>query len=225
MSKRIQELRGKFNEDVASVEDAIKLIKENANAKFDESVEVHVRLGIDLKKPDQKVRASVDLPHGTGKTKVVAVFTSTKQDEAKEGGADIIGADELIEEIKKSGKIACESIIATSEMMPKLAKIAKILGPKGLMPSPKSGTVTDNIKDTIKAIKAGKVEFRSDDSGSTHAPLGKISFDNSKLEENYSAFIEALKKAKPESHKGTFIKSISLCSTMGVGIKVSSIKN
>ncbi len=225
MSKRIQELREKFNQGEMSIEEAIKAIKENANAKFDETVEVHVKLGIDLKKPDQKVRASVNLPHGTGKTKTVAVFTSMKQDEAKEGGADLVGADDLIEEIKKTGKVNQEVIIATPEMMPKLAKIAKILGPKGLMPSPKSGTVTENVKDIIKAIKAGQVEFRSDDSGSTHAPLGKVSFDENKLVENFSAFIEALRKAKPESQKGVFIKSISLCSTMGIGIKVSSIKN
>jgi len=222
MSKRIQELKEKFNQEAMSVEEAIKAIKENANAKFDETVEAHVRLGIDLKKPDQKVRASVNLPHGTGKTKVVAVITSTKQDEAKEGGADLIGADDLIAEIQKTGKIAFEAIIATSEMMPKLAKIAKILGPKGLMPSPKSGTVTENVKDAVQAIKAGQVEFRSDDSGSTHVPLGKISFDADKIKDNYHAFIEVLKKSKPESQKGTFIKSISLCSTMGPSQSVIS---
>jgi len=222
MSKRIQELKEKFNKDRVSIEDAIKIVKESANAKFDESVEVHVKLGIDLKKPDQKVRASVNLPHGTGKTKTVAVFTSTKQDEAKKSGADLIGADDLITEIQKTGKVAFESIVATPEMMPKLAKIAKILGPKGLMPSPKSGTVTENVKDIVKALKAGQVEFRSDDSGSVHAPIGKVSFDESKLEENYSVFIEALRKAKPESQKGVFIKSVSLCSTMGPSVRVKS---
>jgi len=218
----MRELKEKLNQSRVSIEEAINFIKKNANAKFDESVEVHAKLGIDLKKPDQKVRTSVSLPHGTGKTKTVAVFTSTKQDEAEEGGADLVGADDLIAEIQKTGKIAFSAIVATPEMMPKLAKIAKILGPKGLMPSPKSGTVTENVKNIVKALKAGQVEFRSDDSGSVHAPLGRVSFDASQLEENYSVFIEALRKAKPESQKGVFIKSISLCSTMGPSVKIKS---
>lgn len=222
MSKRYTQLKEKFTEDLKPVLDALVLAKESANAKFDESIEVHIRLGINSKKTDQKVRASVDLPYGTGKSKKVAVFTSAKQDEAKKAGADIVGADNLIEDIQKTGKIDFDAAVATPEMMPKMAKVAKILGPRGLMPNPKMGTVTNDIENAIKALKSGRIEFKSDDSGNAHSVVGKASFDIEKLKANFDAFMDALKKAKPEGQKGIFIKSVTLCSTMGPGVKVKS---
>lgn len=219
MSKRYNQLKEKISEDLKPVSDALTLVKESANAKFDESVEIHVRLRIDPKKTEQKVRASVDLPHGTGKSKKVAVFTSIKQDEAKKSGADIIGADDLVEDIQKNGKVEFNVAVATPEMMPKMAKIAKILGPRGLMPNPKMGTVTNEIENAVKALKLGRMEFKSDDSGNVHSVIGKASFNAEKLKENFDVFIDALKKAKPEGQKGIFIKSITLCSTMGPGVK------
>lgn len=220
MSKRFIQLKEKFNKEEMPVFDVLNLIKESANAKFDESIEAHIKLGLNAKKTDQKVRASADLPHGTGKTKKIAAFTSIKQKEAKAAGADIAGGEELIEEIFKTGKMDFDAAVATSEMMPKLAKIAKILGPKGLMPNPKTGTVTNEIEIAISALKAGRVEFRSDDAGIVHIVIGKRSFEIEKLQANFDAFMEALKKAKPDAMKGIFIKSITLCSTMGPGVKV-----
>lgn len=222
MSKRYNQIKEKFTAEAMPIAEAVKVAKENSNVKFDESVEVHVRLGIDASKSDQKVRSSAELPHGTGKTKRVAVFTSTKADEAKKAGADIVGGEDLIEEIQKQPKIDFDVAAATPEMMPKLAKIAKVLGPKGLMPNPKVGTVTNDIEDIVRSLKAGQVEFKSDDSGNIHSAIGKVSFEEKKLEENFKAFIEALKKAKPASVKGVFIKSVSVCSTMGPAIKIKN---
>lgn len=219
MSKRYIQLKEKISEDLKPVSDVLVLVKDSANAKFDESIEIHIKLGIDPKKTDQKVRASVDLPHGTGKSKKIVVFTSTKQDEAKKAGADLIGADDLIEDIQKTGKIEFDVAVATPEMMPKMAKVAKILGPRGLMPNPKMGTVTNEVENAIKALKSGRMEFKSDDSGNVHSVVGKASFDTEKLKENFDVFMDALKKAKPEGQKGIFIKSVTLCSTMGPGVK------
>jgi len=220
MSKRYNQIKEKISVEAMLIADAIKSVKENANAKFDESVEIHVRLGINPKKTDQKVRSSAVLPHGTGKTKRVAVFTSTKQDDAKNAGADVVGAEDLIEEIQKTSKVNFDIVAATPEMMPKMAKIAKVLGPKGMMPNPKVGTVTDDIAGIVKSLKAGQIEFKSDDSGNVHTLIGKVSFEIEKLAENFNAFIEALKKSKPESQRGVFIKSVSVCSTMGPAVKV-----
>jgi len=203
-----------------SIEEAVKIIKENNIAKFDESVEIHVKLEIDIKKGEQQVRGTVVLPHGTGKTKKVAVITSIKAKEAKDAGADIIGGEEMIEKIKNN-KIQFDILVATPEMMPKLAQVAKILGPRGLMPSPKTETVTDKIKETVEMLKKGKVSFKNDDGSNVHQIVGKISFEENKLVENIRSFLEALNEAKPQTVKGKFIINASVCSTMGPGVKVS----
>ena len=201
--------------------EALELCQKLSYENFDPSVEVHVRTGIDPKKGDQIIRASVTLPHGTGKTKRVAVFAEgEKAAEAKEHGADLVGGPELIAEIKTSGRCDFDIAIATPDMMKSLAGIARVLGPKGLMPSPKNDTVTTNIKDALLAVKAGKVTFKNDDSGIVHQIIGKRSFETDKLLENYSAFIEALRKARPAPVKGTYVKGITLATTMGPGIKI-----
>jgi large subunit ribosomal protein L1 len=208
---------------VYTLEEAVKFIKENKIAKFDESVEVHIRTNIDPKKGDQQVRGTVNLPHGTGKSKKIAVITSTSAEEAKKAGADIVGGEELIEKVK-NGKLfekgGIDILVATPEMMSKLAPVAKILGPKGLMPNPKTDTVTTKVKETVTALKRGKAAFKNDSSGNIHQAVGKVSFEDNMLEENIKAFISAIEKAKPASLKGKLISNISLCSTMGVGLKV-----
>jgi large subunit ribosomal protein L1 len=202
-------------------QEALQIVREGKIAKFDESVEVHVRLGVDPKKGEQQVRAAVVLPHGIGKTKKIAVVTSTKTKEAQDAGADIVGAEDLIEKIK-NGKIGnFDVLVASPEMMPKLAQVAKILGPRGLMPSPKTETVTDKIKETVEMLKKGKLSFKNDTTGIIHQVIGKVSFDIQKLEENYTAFMGAINKAKPSGLKGKYILSISICSTMGPGVKIS----
>lgn len=207
---------------VYSIAEAIAEVKKNAKAKFDESVEVHVRLAIDPAKSDQQARGVAELPHGTGKKVKVAVFTSTQKKEAEAAGADVSGAEELIDKVKSSGKIDADIAIATPEMMPRLATVAKILGPKGLMPNPKNQTVTNKVKEVIESLKKGRADFKNDNSGNVHQVIGKISYEPEKLEENFKAFIEALRKSKPEAIKGKFIKNISVCSTMGksVGIDI-----
>lgn len=202
-------------------DEAFSLVKEGKVAKFDESIEVHVRLGIDPKKGEQQVRAAVVLPHGIGKTKKIGVVTSTKAKEAQEAGADIVGAEDLIEKIKNSKVNNIDIFVASPEMMPKLAQVAKILGPRGLMPSPKTETVTDKIKETVEMLKKGKISFKNDSAAVIHQVIGKKSFDVKKLEENYVAFMEAVSKAKPAGTKGKYIISVSVCSTMGPGVKVS----
>jgi len=208
---------------VYALEEAVKFVKENKISKFDESVEVHVKTGIDPKKSDQNIRGTVSLPHGTGKSKKIVVITSTSQDIAKKAGADIVGGEEMIEKIK-SGKIfekgGFDILVATPEMMPKLAPVAKILGPKGLMPNPKTDTVTTKVKETIEALKKGKAAYKNDNSGNIHQSVGKVSFEDSKLIENIKAFIESIEKAKPAGLKGKLIKNISICSTMGAGLKI-----
>ena len=192
---------------------------QTAKAKFDESVEVHVRLGIDPKNGEQQVRATVKLPHGSGKTKTIAVFTENEK-EAKQSGADIVGGEDLIKKIKTKGTVDFDLALATPEMMPKLAQIAKILGPKGLMPSPKNETLTSNISQTVKELKGGKIAFRNDETSNIHQMIGKISWDDKQLIENYQALIEAIQKAKPAGVKGIYLKSVSICSTMGKAVKV-----
>jgi len=203
-----------------SIEEAIKIIKENKIAKFDESLEIHVKMAIDPKKGEQQVRGAVVLPHGTGKTKKVAVITSIKAKEAKDAGADIVEGEEMIEKIKNN-KIQFDILVATPEMMPKIAPIAKILGPRGLMPSPKTETVTDKIKETVEMLKKGKVSFKNDDGSNIHQIVGKVSFEENKLKENITVFLEALQKAKPQTLKGKYIIGISLCSTMGPGFRIN----
>jgi large subunit ribosomal protein L1 len=205
-----------------AIEEAIDLVKKTANTKFDASVEVHLRLGIDPKKADQLVRGSVSLPHGTGKKKIIAVFAEGKDQElAKKAGAEIVGSDELIKDIKTSGKCNFEIAIATPEMMKKLGQIAKILGPKGLMPNPKNETIAKDVGKTVKELSGGKVTFRNDDSGNIHQMLGKASFATKKLLENFNVFLEAVRRAKPAAAKGVYIQNVSLSSTMGPGIKVN----
>jgi len=201
--------------------EAFALVKEGKVAKFDESVEAHIKLGVDTKKGDQQVRGAVVLPHGIGRKTRIAVVTSTKAKEAKEAGADIVGAEDLIEKIKLGKFDGFDVLVATPEMMPKLAPVAKILGPRGLMPSPKTETVTDKIKETVEMLKKGKLSFKNDTAGVVHQVIGKFSFDAKKLEENYAAFIEAVNKAKPTGVKGKYMISVSVCSTMGPGVKVS----
>ena len=223
-SKRFKEAKAKVEKDkVYSLDEAIKLIKETSTVKFDASVEIHVRLGIDSKKGEQVVRASVTLPHGTGKTKKIAAFvTPDKEKEAKAAGAEVIGGKELIDKIKKDSKCNFEIAVAVPEIMKDLAVIAKTLGQKGLMPNPKTGTVTKDIKKAIEEIKKGRLDFKNDDSGNLHLMVGKVSFTEQQLKENIQKFLDTVKKSKPESLKGTFIKSISIASSMGPGIKVSA---
>jgi len=204
-----------------TIEEAVKIVKENKVAKFDESVEIHVKLSVDPKKGEQQVRGAMVLPHGTGKTKKVAVITSTKAKEAKEAGADIVGGEEMIEKIKNNKFGNFDILVATPEMMPKLAQVAKILGPRGLMPSPKTETVTDKIKETVGMLKKGKVSFKNDDGSNIHQAIGKVSFEENKLIENVKSFIEAVNKAKPQTLKGKLIINVSICSTMGPGVKLS----
>lgn len=205
-------------------EEAIAFLKENKIAKFDESVEVHMRLGINPKKSDEMVRATVILPQGTGRSQKVAVVTSTKEKEAKDAEADLVGGEDLINDIK-SGKVipgqAFDVLLATPEMMPKLALVAKILGPKGMMPSPKTETVTPKIKEAVEMLKKGKkISFKNDDSGNLHQMIGKLSFAAEALAENYQTLREAIDKSKPENMKGRLIKSITICSTMGPSLPV-----
>ena len=219
--KKYQASAGKIDPNKAySIEEAVKIIKENKSAKFDESVEIHIKTNIDTKKSDQFVRGTVVLPHGTGKSKKIAVITSTNSDEAKTAGADIVGGEELIDKISK--KINFDILVATPEMMPKLAKVAKILGPKGLMPNPKTETVTTKIKETVEALKKGKAAFKNDDTGNIHQVVGRVSFDEMKLVENAKAFLDSINKTKPAGLKGKLIGSVTLCSTMGPGVKIST---
>lgn len=200
--------------------EAAELLKKVAKAKFDESVELHIRLGIDPKQSDQIVRGTVSLPHGIGKDRKVAVIAKgEKQKEAKDAGADLVGGDDLIEEISK-GMLDFDILVATPDIMKDLSKVAKILGPKGLMPNPKSGTVTFEIGATVKELKKGRVEYKNDGYGIIHCAVGKVSFDTNKLVDNIKVLFEAVSKAKPSSSKGQYIKSVSISSTMGPGIYV-----
>ena len=220
--KRYKALLEKYDKTKEySIKEAVKLVKELATAKFDETIELHMRLGIDPKKPDQNVRSSVVLPHGTGKDVRVLVFAEgAKAEEAKEAGATYVGSDDLIEKIK-NGWLDFDIAIATPDQMRKVSKIARILGPRGLMPNPKAGTVTNDIAKAVKEFKAGKVEFRNDKTGNLHIPVGKASFDEEKLLENLKAAISAVLAAKPAASKGAFIKKMVLAPTMGPGVRVN----
>ena len=221
LSKRMKAIREKIDsKKVYTLPEAITILKETSTLKFDPTVEIHVSLGIDPKKGDQIVRSVVSLPHGNGKVKRVAAFT-THVKEAQEAGADLFGEEELINSIKKDGKCDFDVAVATPEVMPKLSSIAKILGQKGLMPNPKSGTISTDVKKMIEEIKRGKESFKNDDSANVHLAIGRISFDDNKLTDNINSFIDAVKKAKPTGFKGTYIKSIALSSTMGPGLKVT----
>lgn len=221
VSKRMKKMyEGLDKEKVYTISEALKVLKEKSTVKFDETVDIAMNLGIDTKQSDQNIRGMVSLPNGTGKKCVVAVFAKgPKATEAKDAGADIVGDDDLIANILK-GQIDFDRCIATPDMMAALGKVAKILGPKGLMPNPKLGTVTMNVKDAVEKAKAGQVEYRAEKAGVVHAGVGKMSFGEAKLEENIRAFVDVIVKAKPATSKGTYLKQVSLSSTQGVGLKI-----
>ena len=211
--------------NLMDVDEAIKLVKENANAKFDETVEVHIRTGCDGRHADQQIRGAVVLPNGTGKEVRVLVFAKgAKEEEAKAAGADFTGAEELIPKIQKENWFDYDVVVATPDMMSVVGRLGKILGPKGLMPSPKAGTVTMDVAKAVKEIKAGKIEYRLDKANIVHVPIGKASFDEDKLKENFNALMETIIKARPAALKGTYLKSVTLTSTMGPGVKLNVSK-
>jgi len=204
------------------LDEALKLVKELAHVSFDESVEVAVRLGIDAKKTDQQIRGSVVLPHGTGKELKVLVFAKgDKEVEAREAGADFVGGDEMVEKVQ-GGWLEFDKAVATPDMMGQVGKLGRVLGPRGLMPNPKVGTVTFEVANAVKEIKAGKVEYRTEKSGIVHAAIGRRSFEDSNLEENLRTFMETIIKAKPAASKGHYLKSVTLSTTMGPGVKLET---
>jgi len=222
LGKRLKAANAAVNRDALyNIEEAIKLVKANAKAKFDETIEIAMNLGIDPRHADQMVRGVVNLPNGTGKTVRVAVFVrpGPKADEALAAGADIVGADDLADKIL-AGQMDFDRCIASPDMMGVVGKLGKVLGPRGLMPNPKLGTVTPNVGEAVRAAKAGAVEFRAEKTGIVHAGVGKASFDEQKLVENVRAFVEAISRAKPSGAKGTYIEKISVSSTMGPGLKL-----
>ena len=205
-------------EKLYSVDEAVKLIKQNAKAKFDETIEVALNLGVDPRHADQMVRGTVNLPHGTGKSLRVAVFAKgDKAEEAKAAGADVVGADDLAQAVQ-GGEINFDRCIATPDMMPVVGRLGRVLGPRGLMPNPKLGTVTPNVKEAVEAAKGGQVQFRVEKAGIVHGGVGKASFDEAKLTENVRAFVDAVAKAKPSGAKGTYMKRVAISSTMGAGV-------
>ena len=205
--------------------EAISIVKKNATCKFDETIELHVRTGCDSKYAEQQIRGSVVLPAGTGKQVKILVFAKdAKADEAKAAGAEYVGVDEYVQKIQNEGWLDFDTVIATPDMMGTVGKLAKILGPKGLMPNPKTGTVTNDITKIIQEVKAGKVEYRLDKLNIIHCPIGKASFTEDKLKENFETIMGAIVKARPQSLKGVFLKSITLTSTMGPGVHINTLK-
>ncbi|MEO0944454.1 MAG: 50S ribosomal protein L1 [Pseudomonadota bacterium] len=221
LGKRAKAAREAFaGKEEVTVEEAVALVKANATAKFDETVEIAMNLGVDPRHADQMVRGSVTLPNGTGKSVRVAVFArGAKADEAKEAGADIVGAEDLMETVQ-GGTIEFDRCIATPDMMPIVGRLGKVLGPRNLMPNPKVGTVTMDVKEAIEAAKGGQVQFKAEKAGVVHAGIGKASFDEAKLVENVRAFVDAVSKAKPSGTKGTYMKKVAISSTMGPGVSV-----
>lgn len=220
--KRYSEAAEKVGKEAKPLEEALQVAVDNAKAKFDEGIELHVKLGVDPTKGDQMVRGTVSLPNGTGKSVKIAAFVSDKMKaDAEKAGADVVGSDDLIDQIAQTKKVDFEVAVAHPEMMPKLAKIAKILGPKGLLPNPKNETLGPDVAKLIEGLKAGKAAFRMDDQANIHQIIGKASFGVEKLKENAEVFLDAVEKAKPEAAKGTYVKSKHVCSTMGPSIKIS----
>jgi len=221
MSKRMKAAtQGLDRNKFYTIEDAVKLVKERAKAKFDETIEIAFNLGIDPKQSDQNVRGVISLPHGTGKTVRVAVFAKGERAEAaKKAGADIVGAEDLAEKVQ-AGQMDFDRVIASPDMMVTVGKLGKVLGPRGLMPNPKLGTVTNDIAEAVKAAKGGQVEYRAQKEGIVHAGVGKASFTEQALVENVKALFNAVSRAKPAGSKGTYIKKVSLSSTMGPGVKL-----
>ena len=207
------------------VEEAVSIIKKTANAKFDETIEAHIKLGVDGRHADQQVRGAVVLPHGTGKKVKVLVFAKgDKVEEAQAAGADYVGGQELVPKIQNEGWLDFDVVVATPDMMGVVGRLGRVLGPKGLMPNPKAGTVTMDVTKAVNDIKAGKIEYRLDKTNIIHVPIGKASFTEEKLADNFQTLMDAINKAKPSSLKGQYIKSISLAPTMGPGVKVNVAK-
>jgi large subunit ribosomal protein L1 len=224
LTKRQKAMQGKVADTTKlyAIIDALAIVKECATAKFDESIDVAVQLGIDAKKSDQVVRGAVVLPHGTGKTKRVAVFAQgAKADEARAAGADIVGMEDLAEQVK-AGNLNFDVVIASPDTMRIVGTLGQILGPRGLMPNPKVGTVTPDVATAVKNAKAGQVQFRVDKGGIIHGTIGRRSFDSDKLKENLSALMDALTKAKPASSKGVYLRKVAVSSTMGIGVRVDT---
>ncbi len=220
MTKQFKMAKEKVPETLLKLEDAIPLVQQVKFAKFDETVEMALRLGVNPKHADQMVRGTVVLPHGLGRSKrVLAIAVGEKQKEAEESGADIVGGEEIVEKIQ-AGWIDFEAVVATPDMMRSVGKLGKVLGPRGLMPNPKTGTVTVEIGKAVKEIKAGKVEFRVDKTGIIHAPIGKVSFPKQNLIDNAQAIVSSVMKAKPAAAKGKYLRSLTVSSTMGPGVKV-----
>ena len=224
--KKYQESAKKIDRNTLyDTADAMKLVVETATAKFDETVELHVKLGVDSRHADQQVRGAIVLPHGTGKTQRVLVFAkAAKADEARAAGADFVGDMDLVEKIQKENWFDFDVVVATPDMMGVVGRLGKVLGPKGLMPSPKAGTVTMDVTKAVNEIKAGKVEYRLDKTNIIHCPIGKASFGAEKLTENFNAIMGAIIKAKPAAAKGQYIKSCTVVSTMGPGVKINGAK-
>ncbi|MDE2857433.1 MAG: 50S ribosomal protein L1 [Chloroflexota bacterium] len=224
MGKRYKTAAGAFDRQRNyPMAEALRIVKSNATAKFDETIEIHFRLGIDPRHSDQQVRTTVMLPHGTGKSvRILAFVDESEADATLAAGADIIGTDEVINKIRNDGWLEFDATIATPPMMRKVGQIARILGPRGLMPNPKAGTVVpaDDLPRVINELKAGRVEFRNDKTGNLHVPVGKASFSQEQLQENLQAVVDTVRNAKPESQKGTFVRRVVLTSTMGPGVRV-----
>ena len=218
-TKRQQTWANLDKNKVYSIADAIEALRAYTSKKFDESLEIAIRLGIDITKADQNIRGMLSLPNGTGKKVRVAVFTINSQDEAKKAGADVVGGEELIEAVA-GGQVNFDRVIATPDMMPKMSKVARVLGPKGLMPNPKLGTVTNNVAEAVKIAKAGQIEYRAEKKGIIHAGIGKMSFTTDQLVENANALIDQLKKVKPASSKGQYILGASVATTQGPGLRI-----
>ncbi|MDD6331782.1 MAG: 50S ribosomal protein L1 [Clostridium sp.] len=207
------------------VAEAVSIVKKSASAKFDETVECHIRLGVDGRHADQQVRGAVVLPHGTGKTVKVLVFAKgTKVDEAQAAGADFVGGEELIPKIQNEGWLDFDVVVATPDMMGVVGRLGRVLGPKGLMPNPKAGTVTMDVTKAIADIKAGKIEYRLDKANIIHVPIGKASFTEEQLSDNFQTLIDAINKAKPSAAKGQYLRSVTIASTMGPGVKLNVTK-
>ena len=225
-SKKYVEALGKIDRTkLYESKEALALVSEIATAKFDETVEAHIKLGVDSRHADQQVRGAVVLPHGTGKTKKVLVFAKgEKAKEAEAAGADFVGAEDLVQKIQKENWFDFDVVVATPDMMGVVGRLGRVLGPKGLMPNPKSGTVTFDVAKAIDEIKAGKVEYRLDKTNIIHVPVGKVSFGGEKLAENFAALMDAIVKAKPAAAKGQYLRSVTVASTMGPGVKINPAK-
>ena len=225
-SKKYVEALGKIDRTkLYESKEALALVSEIATAKFDETVEAHIKLGVDSRHADQQVRGAIVLPHGTGKTKKVLVFAKgEKAKEAEAAGADFVGAEDLVQKIQKENWFDFDIVVATPDMMGVVGRLGRVLGPKGLMPNPKSGTVTFDVTKAVEEIKAGKVEYRLDKNNIVHVPVGKVSFGGEKLAENFATLMSAIVKAKPASAKGTYLRTVTVASTMGPGVKINAAK-